>query len=240
MPIPLLIPVAIVGGAAAGAAVKAWRRHQDAKRAPKAIAVVGRRGAGKTTLITYLRDRRLPAQVSATGAPSEGGLIELELSAEPTAGSESFLIKSDLPGDDALGFPLWRDEVSRADIVCYLFRADLLLAGDSRETGRVKQDLLMMQGWVTSGKPKRFVLIGTSAQRHPEYAVESHEAFRGRVDAIPVIRINRPPLNNARLIVGDLSDVDAATRLRRHLGDRLVTKPVPAPAEPDTMKEAAE
>ncbi|WES64642.1 GTPase domain-containing protein [Microbacter sp. GSS18] len=240
MPIPLLLPLIPLGLVGAGiyvgtTALIEWQKKHKNAPAPKTIAVIGRRGVGKTTLISYLRDQRLPKSVSPTQAPSEGAIVELDSS----IGSETFLVTRDVPGDDVLGFPQWKEEVSSADIVCYLFRADLLVSGDENETARVKQDLLMLQGWMSKkkGKPKQYVLVGTSAQRHPDYESAPQEDFRGRVDAVPVIRLNRLTLKNARLVVGDLSEPDAAAWLREQLGERLVSTPAPTKSQQSNEME---
>ncbi|MDZ8275720.1 GTPase domain-containing protein [Microbacterium aquimaris] len=221
MPIPLLIPVAVGVSAAvtAGAgAVAAWK-HGHAVKARRRVAVIGQSGVGKTTLVRYLVDGALPDSVQPTYVLAEGG----EFALEAAPGMVDFVVEGDVPGEDVIGYPRWREAVEKADDVLYLFRADLIIDRDAVAVARMKSDLTMLQKWMAKKDKRRYILVGTSASTHADYSVEARDHFRSHVAAVPAIGVNRPGLNNAGLVIGDLSTEEAAKLLRGDIALRLVT-----------------
>ncbi|ALG70968.1 hypothetical protein [Azospirillum thiophilum] len=163
---PFLIAAAIslvIGGATAVALnwdgiITAWRG--------KRVAVLGARQVGKTCMIKIL----------STGSIPE--IYEQTNSAERATGRRFSLKDLDLKIDDTLDVPGdkfhyadWKEVADRADLVLYLLRADLLLAGSTQVEERVRDDMRHIGNWLRArSRRPQFFVVGTHCDLDPAFA----------------------------------------------------------------------
>jgi hypothetical protein len=211
MPVPLIVAGVIVAATLGGAAVTVYK-----KLAGKQVAVLGGQRVGKTTLLHALRSGTVPDDLKRTLDPTKGG----KFSIESGSGAVGFSVPKDLPGNDGLGYADWREAFERADYVWYLFRADLIQRRNPEHSALVKEHLSMFRHWMGTGHSPTVILIGSWADQAPDYTSDP-ERFRGEVAGANVISVGALMLNNAKLVVGSLSDEDAARELIADLGHAL-------------------
>lgn len=218
MPLPL-IPIAIaLAGVAAFGGVAFVITMFGKKLAGQRVAILGRQQVGKTSLLHFLREGRVPARSWNTVDPVQGGKFAMEIGGKTV----HFDVPKDLPGNDGLGFADWKEAFAGADYVWYLFRSDLIAQGDSSEIDMVKEHLDMFKEWMSAGKPTcpKVILIGTWADKDPGFQQDSGK-FKLDVGSASPIKIGAVKLNHAGLVVGGLlTDKDAITLVKslgRHL-----------------------
>lgn len=166
MPIPIVVFIAagIVVALGGGVALN-WDKIIIALKG-KRLAVLGARAVGKTTLVKFLTSGTIPAEYKQTLAPDNAGsrrfsLKELDIRIKDT---------QDISGDKA-AYAEWKELHDKADIVLYLMRADLLLAGDPATETRVRDDLKHISDWLESRTPRPlFFFIGTHCDLDPEFS----------------------------------------------------------------------
>ncbi|WP_157155714.1 GTPase domain-containing protein [Diaminobutyricimonas sp. LJ205] len=224
MPLPL-VPVVvgvILSGALATVIPKlAGKRgvpKPARKRDGKRVAILGRQQVGKSTLLHLLREGSVPETISSTGSPVVGGEFSMEIGGKVV----NFNVAKDLPGNDGLGFGDWKEALSGADYLWYLFRSDLIAQGDPDEIRLVESHLDMFKVWIDDGNTKvpKTILIGTCADWHPSY--ERHPTqFANAVGAARPIKFGRVKLENAGVVVGSLVTHTEADRLVESLRSRL-------------------
>lgn len=123
----------------------------------KHLAVLGPRGAGKTTLHSVLERGALPDQVEQTVVSEK----------TPPARSRSTGLKLrrgvDLPGGDR-AYEDWRRQFLKSDVVFYLFDA-YRIRTDSKYEQRVTQDGRQLREWGVARK--EVFLLGTHIDEDP-------------------------------------------------------------------------
>ncbi|MDF2916026.1 MAG: uncharacterized protein K0S70_243 [Microbacterium sp.] len=211
MPVPLIVAGVLAAASLGGAAVAAYK-----KLAGKRVAVLGGQRVGKTTLLHVLRSGTVPLGLKRTLDPAEGG----KFSIDSGSGAVGLSVPKDLPGNDGLGYADWREAFERADYVWYLFRADLIERRDPEHSALVKEHLAMFRHWMKTGHSPTVILIGSWSDQAPGFASDP-ELFRRDVAGANPISVGAVSLNNAKLVVGALSDDDTARVLIANLGDAL-------------------
>lgn len=202
MPIPL-IPLAIAAVVAVATAGGVGALF--ARLAGQRIALLGGRRVGRSSLLRYLST----GTVSGGAGPNpvgRGGIMVCK----PQIGGRRVKFAVDTPQGSGLGLPDWRAAFMNADLVWYLFRADLIASEDPEEVDRVRKHVDLMVAWLASMKKKpKIVLIGTRADQ----AAEWHGDPQGFLDAVRLaepLKLGAVKLGNASVVVGSLaSDSDA-------------------------------
>jgi len=174
----------------------------------KRIAVLGAAGTGKSTLVTFLRDRRLP-EPGMRVAPVDGKFI-LRLGKR----NVECEVTRDMPGGEGHLVPESKEAFIKADFVLYLFRVDLLTAGDPETTVQVKTQLDTMKIWLDGDKfsKPRIVLVGTFADRVPGDATGPGN-LRDSIASLNVIKLGRVKLGNPKVVVGSLDTSKGCAQL---------------------------
>ena len=213
MPLPL-VPIAVIAallGLGAGVVVLAK------SLAGKHVAILGRQQVGKTTLLQYLRDGKVPSESKRTVDPIPGGDFDMEISGKTV----HWKVKQDLPGNDSPAYKHWRDAFEKADYVWYLFRSDLIANGDPDEVQGVKDHLDMLRTWKNElgENPRRIMLIGTWADQDSMFN-EKWEEFDQVVKQASPIKTGSLGLG-ADVVVGSLATTDGADRLAKRIGRYL-------------------
>jgi len=187
MPIPLLAIVAVALAGIGGAAVVAfnWEKIKAALHG-KRLAVLGERGVGKTSLITFLQSGILPERYRETGVPKKFAARSFRLEDLDITLKEMY----DLSGDES-AYGEWKIEVGKADALLYLLRADKIYAGNRSYETRVKNDIRHLVDWLDEQKQRPyFLLIATHCDKVPELSNIPSEKYAGYVDKfrrLPVI-----------------------------------------------------
>lgn len=219
MPVPLLIPVGVAVLAAIGGGIALVLPRIAKKLENRRVAILGGAKVGKTTLLRTLRDAAIPDRALIASDHSWAGRFQMDVRGK----SVEFDVPRDLAASDVdLSYNHWKDAFTGAHYVWYLFRADLVAAGDPETLERVKGHLARFKGWMAadnSVRPK-VILIGTHADKSPE----SEANFGGLVDAVrsaAPIKLGMVKLNHADLVVGSLLTDKDAKKLIRRLGSHL-------------------
>lgn len=176
----------------------------------KQIAVLGARGAGKTHLIKFLTTGSIPAEYKQTLAPEKTierrfQLKELDLRIKATL---------DVSGDKA-AYDEWKELHDKADIVIYMFRADLLIKGDPILEARISDDMKHISDWLDARKDQpRFFLIGTHCDLDPEYSKINKDRLGDYVDNFRKLPIVSKIIawaggtKDVKLILGSMSTIE--------------------------------
>ena len=216
MPIPLIASgLVVAGGLVLGGAATIIALFAK-KLSGKRVAILGRQQVGKTTLLHFLREGKVPEHSRNTVDPVEGGRFTMEVGREAVG----FDVPKDLPGNDGLGYADWKEAFTGADYVWYLFRSDLIAQGNDDEAALVKGHLDMFKDWMDAGSSPKVILIGTWADQASEFH-EDPERFKRVVGASAPIKLGAVKLSNAGLVVGGLNDNKHANTLMKSLGRRL-------------------
>lgn len=216
MPLPLLVPVGIGIVALAtvlGIGVPLAVKHFGEKAKGKSITILGRQEVGKTTLLHFLSKGKLPDLRTRTPDPLPGETFTLDLQGKSEA---LFTVPKDLPGHTEPAYKDWKKGFESSDFVWYLFRSDLIVAGDAAEVKLVKEHLDHLVDWYTDLREKktavpRVILVGVFADKDPSYSDDG--AFEDTVKATPVIKQNAVKLGKADIVIGSQVSKDAAAKL---------------------------
>lgn len=180
------------------------------------IAVIGGAQTGKTTLVTYLRDRRLP------DPGTESQPVQDKFTLRFGKKDVECVVARDVPGGGGQLVPESKEAFTKADFVLYLFRADRLVAGDAESLLQVKTHLDTMKIWLDGdrfSKP-RIVLVGTH-----EDAIEEHAGVRADpralVASLNVIKLGRVKLGNPDVVVGSLDTAKGCAKLVQDVTEAL-------------------
>lgn len=186
--------------------------------AGKRVAILGAQTVGKTTLLQVLRDKRVPTRATRTVDPAPGGRFAMDVDGKTV----HFDAPRDLPGNDGMGFPRWKEAFTQSDFVWYLFRADLMLKGDAATVELVTSHLGILQAWMKekrSNRPK-VVLIGTFGDKAPDEFLDP-QSLRTAVGKLAPIKVGLVKLNKANLVVGSLATKRSSSKLVASLGRNL-------------------
>lgn len=219
MPLPLLIvPIAIGASALAGVAAKQAPKVVQ-KFQTKKLAILGREGAGKTELLAALCEN--DANEPKGQQPKSGSGYYFALHT-PGPRRKSFVVAQDLLGSGGSGRKHWKSSFDSSDHVWYVFRSDLLVAGDEETTRQVDEDLDYLADWLDARrdakkKLPRVILIGLFADKRAG-GVEEAE-FVNSVQRFPMLRLPSVKLDNADIVAGDLATPDSARELVNRIAD---------------------
>lgn len=219
MPAPLVI-VAVWGVATlvamGGIALVVLRLARTL--ANKKLSVLGAQGVGKTTVFQMLRDGKVPEVSHRTVDPEPGTNFVLRISGKEVR----FEIPSDVFGNDGAAYPDWQKAFVDSDYVLYLFRADELVARNEGTERLVRDQLLMLKGWLVnmSATPPKIILVGTFADQWPNFP-EKRRDLLNLVANHPVIKPAVVRLNNAGLVVGSLATTQLARSVIRGIEREL-------------------
>ena len=188
MPLIPIIIIAVVIALAATTIVLNWDKIVIRLKGKK-IAILGARGVGKTTLITFLTTGSIPESYKQTIRPENAkgrrfSLRELDLKIKDTR---------DLPGGpDA--YAEWKELFDEADVVFYLLRIDKLVESDAEAENRVRRDMKQIEMWLKdqSSLPRLFFIIGTYGDlANPDLTTlpENEQGnYQDSIRALPIIQ----------------------------------------------------
>jgi|GEM_PF-1861404 len=221
MPFPL-IP-AIIGGVlllVAVVAVPAVVKEVRKLLKDKSVAILGRQEVGKSTLLHYLREGKLPHRRTRTPDPLPGGQFRLRL---PGGGEVRLSVPQDLPGHTVPAYKDWREAFESADFVWYLFRSDLIVNGDASETELVEKHLDHLGDWYAelqrrNAAPK-VILVGVFADQDATYNDDG--AFEDRVRNSALISQSSVKLGKADIVIGSQASKDGAAMLVKRIARYL-------------------
>lgn len=219
MPIPLLVPIGF--GVVALAAALGFGIPQVVKRfgeqaKGKSITILGRQEVGKTTLLHFLSKGTLPAHRTRTPDPLPGETFTLPVQGK---GNVLFTVPKDLPGHTEPAYKDWKNGFESSDFVWYLFRSDLIVAGDEAELKIVGEHLDHLVDWYTDLREKkaatpRVIFVGVFADKDPSYSDDG--AFENLVKVAPVVKQNAVKLGKADIVIGSqVSKADAERLVER-------------------------
>lgn len=221
LPIPVIIAlaVAVVGGAAA--AVN-WKKVK-ARIAGKRFAVLGPRRVGKTTFLNFLQTGEITDAYRPTLAPEKFPVSARALGAEDEDESFDILLKQgvDVSGQKA-AYANWQRITKTADVVVYLFRADLVFNGDQEHLGRIRTDMGQIAGWLKERSDKPAVyLVGTHCDLHPQLEDLEDADVHDNFTEIEAMRDAGRRVDAKTILIGSLRDAALARglviRLFKHL-----------------------
>jgi len=185
----VILGVVIIAGLVFGGGTATWVYWDEilVSWEGKKVAVLGSRAVGKTCLIKFLSEGTIPESYVQTVAskktkPRRFNLEDLDLKIKESL---------DVSGSkDA--YALWKEIVSKADIVMYLMRADRLIAGDVDVEKRIKADLNHISEWMEERSPRPdLFLIGTHCDLDQEYNTLTEDKvgdYQDRFSKLPIMR----------------------------------------------------
>lgn len=177
--------------------------------AGKRIAILGAEQSGKTSLLMHLRDQRSRTSLVGDGDVRTGGKFSLQMGKR----SVEFELPKDLSGSDGGASPAWREAFVQAQFVFYLFRADLLVQGDTATLSTIKTHFDTFRLWLDQekfSKPK-IILVATFADNL--VPSDGRGEARALIAGTNLVKMGRVKLNNAGLVVGALNTQQSRARL---------------------------
>jgi hypothetical protein len=132
------------------------------------FAVLGPAFAGKTTMINFLRTGEVTLVYEETEAPTKlkGRKIKLK---EYALKVDDIL---DVPGSKDF-HSVWKKQVSKADVICYIFDASRFVKGDTNYIDLVMSEMRHVSEWrkdrARENSILRFFLIGTHLDQVSDY-----------------------------------------------------------------------
>jgi len=169
LPLPLWaasLAASAVVSAVAGAV--AWRHRNNFKDElkGKVITVLGPRGAGKTTLVTFLSKGELPVEYVSTAKPEKFGGRSIEMN------DLQLVLQTivDVPGDKH-SYVEWERQYKKADVVCYLVDASKIQISDDAYIKLVSSEMRNLGDWLREREadPPKTFLAATHCDLIPEY-----------------------------------------------------------------------
>lgn len=217
MPLPL-VPVAIGGGvlivsiAAPAVAREVRKRFGNAR-----VAILGRQEVGKSTLLHFLMEGSFPDQPTRTQDPLPGGRFSLPL---PGRSTRRYSVEADLPGHTFPAYKDWRESFESSDFVWYLFRSDLVAAGDADEIALIDEHMAHLADWHSElrGKAPQVILVGVFADQDPS---RDDAMLEERVRTSTLIRDGAVNLGKADIVVGSQATEGDAARLVGRIASHL-------------------
>ena len=175
--LPGVAALAVVVG---GVIAANWEEIEKALKG-KNLAVLGPRGAGKTTLIKFLLKGELSKEYIVTSKPEQFSGKKLAL------GELELVINdiTDVPGDIG-SHDEWERLCHAADVVCYLIDVSRVHIDDKDYEKTIKGDMRHIGEWLNepkSSRPKVF-LVATHCDLIPEYVALSDAGETGFTDAL--------------------------------------------------------
>jgi hypothetical protein len=204
----------------------------------KRIGILGPRGAGKTTLHTYLRDGELTHAYRPTlGAAPTHKVRRTLADANNPRRFARLLLKGgqDVGGDRLTNYEQWEAVVRDSHFLVYLFDTERLVAGDDEHRREVVGDCTVVGQSIRKhhgdSNTPRLVVVGTHCDRVAGYAASTDPAyleFDRRVRALQavgdVLHYLRAARRNAlrpQLLLGALNDTVNADDLAIRMLDAL-------------------
>lgn len=184
----------------------------------KTLVVLGRPGVGKSTLLGFLQTEKINPSIEANPTPVLVGEVKMRYGKREA----TFNVQVDVPGiDKPIDASHWKEPFAKADFAWYLFRADLLLSGDTTTQKQVGEDVEMLFGWCEKlgiARPQ-VMLIGTWADQLESYEL-NEDTFFERLHTDGFLRRKATRLD-ARLVAGSLATNKDATYLLRQIERNL-------------------
>lgn len=181
----------------------------------KRIAVLGARGVGKTQLIHFMSTGDLPKEHQQTTDPQKSSERRFHVDKTEIAVKDIW----DVPGSKD-SYAQWRQQAEQADLVMYLFRADLFITGDSVAERRAISDLTHINQWLDGLKkrPKLF-LVGTHCDLDQSYGTRVAANAGDYIDEFRklygMVQLSRTCGSNQQftLVLGSLLDISSTSAL---------------------------
>lgn len=216
MPIPLLVPIGlgvVAVATALGFGIPLVLKRFGEKADGKTITILGRQEVGKSTLLHFLSKGKIPDRRTLTPDPLPGETFTLDIQGK---GEVLFTVPKDLPGHTEPAYKDWKNGFQSSDYVWYLFRSDLIAAGDPAEVKLVKEHLDHLVDWYVDLREKKsatpkVILVGVFADLDPSYS--DNGAFENTVKATEVVKQNAVKLGKADIVIGSQVSIGAAEKL---------------------------
>ena len=174
MVLPIVIGIlglgGVVGVGITAACYSAWKSTT--------IALLGARGAGKTTLCKFLTEGEVPTNPRQTTNTRKHEVTNFPIDDLDLKISEV----EDLPGDKSQ-YAEWKRASSDNSTIFYLFRVDLILSGDEKHIIRTVNDVKHLGEWIDPTK-KKLVLIGTHCDKIPHAYSDGDEITSEIIDKV--------------------------------------------------------
>ncbi|MCL2823572.1 MAG: GTPase domain-containing protein [Polyangiaceae bacterium] len=132
----------------------------------KRVVVLGGIAVGKTNLTKFLSSGSVPEEYTGTVDPVKEKSRRFELNGLSLNIKEGYDV-----GGLEKDIAVWKELCDHADIVFYLLRADLLLAGDGAAEERVRRDIRHIGIWLEAREKNRpsLFIIGTHCDLDPAF-----------------------------------------------------------------------
>lgn len=183
MSFPLIIPlvpvVIVVGTLAIGGVVATSLQKPITKifknLAGKRIVIVGKQRVGKTTLLHFLKNGKLPRNGRINVDWLQGGSFTLKVNSQEV----NFSVTEDLPGNT---LSKWKQPILKSHHVWYLFRADKVMQNDFEEISLIEHHLSLIKSWLQSANKSKVkvLLIGVWADKFQLY-LDDPKAMRNEL-----------------------------------------------------------
>lgn len=197
-----------------------WRKIVRLFRGKK-VAVLGKRGVGKSRLIEYLTNGTVHAteKYKQTLAPVEAkgrkfDIRDLQLKLRETL---------EVPGStDA--YKVWKDLFDDSDLVFYLFRVDQIRKNDAEAVQRIVEDTKQIRQWIDEKKRDcpTVIIIGTFCDQDPEYMEQTPSTignYQDRFMKTDVIKTAVRYLNAEWWILGSMLNLESTEDLAYRVFD---------------------
>lgn len=213
MPFPL-IPLAIGGVLILVASIAVPKVVKEVRKSlkDKTVAILGRQEVGKSTLLHFLKEGKIPDRRTRTPDPLPGGEFTLQV---PGKGEAKFSVPQDLPGHTVPAYKDWRAAFESADFVWYLFRADRIVNDEASEIALVQEHLAHLEVWYEELRSEnavpKVILIGVFADQDQSYGEDGY--FEERVRNSPLVSHSSTKLGRADIVVGSQASKEDAAKL---------------------------
>lgn len=212
MPFPLIPVIIGVGLLIAAAAVPKVVKELRKLLKGKTVAILGRQEVGKTTLLHFLKEGKIPDLRTRTPDPLPGGEFTLQMHGR---GEARFSVPQDLPGHTIPAYKDWRAAFESADFVWYLFRADRIVSGELSEVELVQEHLDHLEAWyaelkINNTAPK-VILVGVFADQDESFGEDGD--FEERVRKSALVSHSSTKLGKADIVVGSQASNEDAKKL---------------------------
>jgi len=194
----------------------------------KRVAILGPRGAGKTTMHSWLREGSLPEVYRPTHQATKLGSARRVVESGRRAAKVTLKAGTDVTGDAMNDLTAWRSVIAQSDVTVYLFDASLLLAGDPAQRRQLMRDSGFIGREIADrrrdGRTRRMAFVGTHCDLIDGYVADCSApefiALQQRVLALQSLEDARWNVHDAlghdeppAVILGSLRDPDAASDL---------------------------
>lgn len=196
---PLLPWIIFAIAAGALSALAGWRINRYLRGDPEMVALVGRTGTGKSTLLYYMENGEIPeVDLESTTTMRRSERIQVHqktFAFEDTSGSE---------------LSQWIDAVRDCRSVFYLFDASLVAKEDPGTLNWIDADVEHIRKVLPRSRSRHFTLIGTHADLFTEPR-ENEAEVRGHPVITRLAKVTKS--GKGDLAIGSMADNKEAGRL---------------------------